>query len=757
MKKIYFSILLLLFSVIFANIQAQVLRVATSPSSIASQIPGYSQVTTINTKTIAYTPSLPPASIAPIDEDSTTEMSKVYEYADVLTANITMANGNITSTTIGKVWTLRVSIPNALNIGLLFNQFNLSATAEMYVFDEAKKVLDSCIKKSHFTSSSSVGLTPITGNSVIIYIVEPNNFGTFQSTISVQKVEAGYQPVSDVGDIGGGSTLLGGDFQIMDASINCNPLVQCQQSKMPFARAVARFTTNGRQGTGTLINNEANNGRAYFLTAFHVVDRNKNGVIDASEIAALDEARFQFQFWRTHCSGSVNNDGIQFSGAVLRASWRNTDVVLLELTNPPGIGDLVNYAGYNRQINSPGNNNGSFVVHHPQGEDMRVTTVSTVNNWFWNNMYWSAHYSSGTVAPGSSGSALMNPSGQIIGQLRSGWSSCDFTDFGDRYGKFNHSWNGAGLQTWLSPNQGLQSTGLLNLTTIPINGPNTIACTSPTQYSTLPNLLGVTYTWSVSAGLQIMSGQGTPTVTISGLPGNQYGSGTLTLTLNSPTKGRIRTYTVSKNITINTGNSISGTYNSPTNPNQPLLANPPKTLPHVFNPACVAFATNMSLPSGSTISWSGPTDPNVPWGQIGNNIWGNFTNYGQQADFTATITNACGTFSARFIFECVTMGTCGIQPQFQPGEELKLSLSPNPTNSILQVVLREQNITEKTKTQNSIKEIRIIDKIGSLKVTQKYRETGNSVNLDISFLKADVYTILVYNGQTWTAEKFIKQ
>ena len=166
MKKISLSLFLL--GIIFYS-QAQVLRVATSPSAIAAQIPGYSQVTAINTKTIAYTPSVPPSYPAPVDEDSTTENDKVYEYADVIAANILMADGNITATSAGKVWTLRVSIPNALNIGLSFNQFNLSSPAEMYVFNEVRTVLDSAIKKEYFIDSSVVSIASIKGG-LIIYI-----------------------------------------------------------------------------------------------------------------------------------------------------------------------------------------------------------------------------------------------------------------------------------------------------------------------------------------------------------------------------------------------------------------------------------------------------------------------------------------------------------------------------------------------------------------------------------------------------------
>jgi hypothetical protein len=123
MKKTL-PILFLLLVTILAK--AQIIRVATTPSAIASQIPGYSQVTTITTKTYSYTPSTQTTPPTPVDEDSTTEDSKLYRYADNIAVSITNSDGNITSTSVGKVWTLRISIPNALNVGFVFNQFNLS-------------------------------------------------------------------------------------------------------------------------------------------------------------------------------------------------------------------------------------------------------------------------------------------------------------------------------------------------------------------------------------------------------------------------------------------------------------------------------------------------------------------------------------------------------------------------------------------------------------------------------------------------------
>ncbi len=633
---------------------------------------------------------------------------------------------------------------------MTFSQFNLSTSAEMYVYNETKTVLDSAIKKDRFTYSSQVSIASFKGNSIIVYIIEPNNFGTFQSSISIQKLVAGYQNIDEVGDTGGS--------QFAPQSIDCDPMILCQPSKIIFGRAVARMVTQvspTKVGycTGTLINNESNNGISYLLTAFHCIDFNKNNIIDQSEIDALVSSSFQFQFWRTQCNGTINNKYLEFSGAILRASWKNSDFVLLELLNSPGIGDKVNFAGWNRQTNAPADYS-SFIIHHPDTKDMRITTASNVHTRFWNNNFWTAHYSSGTVAPGSSGSALMNEYAQIIGQLKAGWSSCTFPDFGDYYGKLDQSWIGGGtnntrLSNWLSPNQSLQGTAFLNLTDIPINGPNIIACTTPTQYTAVPGLLGVTYQWMVSAGLQIISGQGTGAVTISGLSNNGYGSGILTLNLTSPTKGYNRFYTVSKNIIISTGGSITGTYNSPTNSAQPLVPRPPKNLTQ-FNAACIAFVTNMAIPSGSTVAWSGTTSsPDIIWYQNGNDVFCNFTAVNQTADLTISITNSCGPSNTRFRFMCTTTNSCGVTPL----GPVQVTVSPNPSNNNVMVSL-ESNANNSNK--KGIQEIRIIDKMGNIKQIRKYENGVKSQLLNVSFLIPDLYTILVFDGTSWVSKKFIK-
>lgn len=676
MKKHLLMLLILCFAL---STNAQVRRIASSKEAIAQQIPGFSDVKNVNQKLINY------SRIAERKNEKTNttkerENVRPAKYGDRIAVDISNKDGNVTRTSAGMVWTLELSIPEALSIGFSFDKFDLSENAELYIYNGERTSLDTAIKKEHFSRPQNIGITPFAGSKVTIYLLERGNGAKLNSLIQVKEVVAGFNPLFSAGMEAPANTVL------KTASINCIPLVMCDNSKLASARSVARITVGGFTGTGTMINNESKDGRPYFLTAFHVIDLNDNGVLDQSEIVALGNANFLFQNWYTNCASFIMNSGISFSGASLKAISISNDVVLLELLNPPGIGDMVNYSGWNRTTSSA-DDNLSYILHHPNGQDMRATKTNNVVTWLLNNDSWDVHYSDGVVAPGSSGAALFNQNGQVVGQLKSGLSSCNFTDFGDQYPKFDRSWTLASLGTHLSPNNNLQSTDLLNLTEIPLYGPEMISCNTPTQFSTLtPVLSGVTYEWIVSAGMQITSGQGTPVATITALPGNLYGAGTVKLILRSPNKGLIRVKEMTKNIKIYTG-YFNGTYHSPTEQKMPLVPSGKGNI--VYNPACMSVYTNIEVPAGATVVWSGGTTGSggVTWAQYGKDAALYFTALNQIGYLTVTVYTDCGaSSSATYNFKCLSTNSCGVIPMraaVDAGSEL--TVYPNPVHQELRI------------------------------------------------------------------------
>ncbi len=172
------------------------------------------------------------------------------------------------------------------------------------------------------------------------------------------------------------------------------------------------------------------------------------------------------------------------------------------------------------------------------------------------------------------------------------------------------------------------------------------------------------------------------------------------------------------------------------------------------NPACVAFSTYMSLPPGASISWSVSVDAGVNWGQASGSVWVNFSALGQKAYLQATVTNSCGSYSERFIFECVSLSSCGLEPQFAPAPELKMLLSPNPVKTILYVELEETK--DKTVRKKNITEVQVRDHTGAVRFTKKFNAGQGTIPIQVAALINGMYTIMVSDGKQWVAEKFIK-
>jgi lysyl endopeptidase len=335
---------------------------------------------------------------------------------------------------------------------------------------------------------------------------------------------------------------------------------------MHYGRSVAVFLANRAAGTGTLLNNTINNGRAFFLSAIHVPDRGAiipkwgNGRIDADEEATFPEARFGFRFWRTACNGTTNSSIVYYTGATMQMQFSRTDALLLELTNAPGIGDGVTCAGWNRQTSSPPNI-GSFIPHHPEVSDMRITNTNDVKTWFWNSKFWSDHYSSVTVTRGFSGAALFNQTGQVVGQLRGGWSGCTFTNFGDRYGKFHVSWSG-GMQPFLSPGQSLNATSTMDPTSM--IGGEVIGCQTQNLVYSVPSLLTCTYVWTNSSNITMVSGQNTASAIFKNNSTLPTDAGWVRVTI-TDSRGNQRTAIVTKTVQLvshPTPGPVSWTWNA---------------------------------------------------------------------------------------------------------------------------------------------------------------------------------------------------
>jgi PKD repeat protein len=224
--------------------------------------------------------------------------------------------------------------------------------------------------------------------------------------------------------------------------------------------------------SGSMVNNTANDCKAYFLTANHCGEPTAN--------ADITQHTFYFNYQRPTCvpGTTASYSGAQsqtVSGGTLKASSElgnqtagtnqvsGSDFVLIEMNTVPAAYNAY-YAGWDRATSGSTSGVG---IHHPAGDEKKVSTYtsnlsSATYNGGWSNAHWEVQWIAttnghGVTEGGSSGSPIFNTSGLIVGHLSGGSSYCTSPNATDLYGKFIKAWDQEGtsanqqLKTWLDP------------------------------------------------------------------------------------------------------------------------------------------------------------------------------------------------------------------------------------------------------------------------------------------------------------------
>jgi lysyl endopeptidase len=141
---------------------------------------------------------------------------------------------------------------------------------------------------------------------------------------------------------------------------NCNINVNCPEGD-PWQvekRGVA-LIVNGSFAvcSGTLVNNTAQDGTPYFLTANHCLGGENNWI-------------FYFNHETAGCTGSTGPVDQSISGSTLRASNGGSDVALLELSATPPTNFNVQYCGWDNSDDLTVTETTS--IHHPSGDLKKI-------------------------------------------------------------------------------------------------------------------------------------------------------------------------------------------------------------------------------------------------------------------------------------------------------------------------------------------------------------------------------------------------
>lgn len=469
-------------------------------------------------------------------------------------------------------------------------------------------------------------------------------------------------------------------YASLGQTTSCIPDAMCFNEWRNEREAVAQVV-GGSFGSGILINNEAQDRRPFFLTALHVIDLNDDNNITQNEIDRLVDTRFIFDFRSNSCNTGFAQDRA-ITGATLRAYNPETDMALLELSQEIPLAWVVNYAGWTRDAGTP---NQVTVIHHPRGNPQRLSYSGLygVQNHPWYSKYWQVtNWAEGVVVRGSSGCALFNQNHQVVGQLRSGVSSCSWIDGNDRFGKFHVSWDNnpnleSQLRGWLSPNQNLFS--MSHLIPLRIDGPSQV-CYGQNAIINMPNLrANETINWSISGSIQVVSSTN-HSVTITPTAPGSGGTATVTAQINQP--GQPIPALVLHSLQVGAPSSSDIILHNATTNSQ---ANQFGTINLCSNSSNSLYVSS-NQSNLTNASWSFPNG----WSYYTSGINANVTPLGYANAIYVIASNQCGAASSPAAFY-VNMYGCGGYYRY--------TIYPNPVKDFISVEFEdskeEKNFPEK--------------------------------------------------------------
>jgi subtilisin family serine protease len=305
-------------------------------------------------------------------------------------------------------------------------------------------------------------------------------------------------------------------------------------------------------------------------------------------------------------------------------------------------------------------------------------------------------------------------------------------------GQPNGTWNNEVGYGRVNANAALQAAN-------PIIGPAAFCGNNTTATYTFTGVpANQDVTWTVSIGLQITSGQHTPTVTVAGVStGNQ----TLTAATN------VFPCAVSKPVVVNAAPIVVGGYY---NPGQIPLST--SSINNVCNAHPTSnITTDMTyLNNPTSITWGGLAPTGVSWAQVGNNIAVTFKALNQSASFWVDATNACGTDEKEYGFKTVVCTSAAAA-----ASDYTIQVSPNPVSGMLRITssstVPEQLMTKNKPAVTGIRAVSFYDLAGRLVKKFEYSNMPQQVNVNTAGFHPGVYIVELFNGTSTSRKKIIIQ
>ncbi len=356
-----------------------------------------------------------------------------------------------------KVWQLQINSKGAKGLGVYFDKFYLPKGAKLFLYNEDKsQVIGAFTADNNPKDIQNFATELIYGEKVTLEYFQPA-FVKEQAILQIGEVAYAYRGVKEIND------FKLGESDNCEVNVNCSEGTNWQNHKRSVAKIVLKQGASYYLCTGAVINNAAQDGKPYFLTAEHC------GV--SSSAADFNQWVFYFNYEASGCTNPGSNPASNtITGCVKRASAGDgggntgSDFKLLEFNTAIPASYNVYYAGWNRA--DVGASSG-VSIHHPAGDIKKISTYTTaltstswggsVANTHWRVTWAATANGHGVTEGGSSGSPIFDSNGRIVGSLTGGGSYCTATSSPDSYGKMAYHWQSNGTtadkqaKPWLDP------------------------------------------------------------------------------------------------------------------------------------------------------------------------------------------------------------------------------------------------------------------------------------------------------------------
>lgn len=354
------------------------------------------------------------------------------------------------------VWRLGIHSPGALSINVLFSEYELPEGARLFLYNEDQTRVLGAFTHENNSEAGILPVAPVPGERLIIEYQEPRG-AAFAGRLTVGEVNHAYR------------SLRGKEPDEGAASASGIPALACLADEGSgydeWGRSVVLMIIDGTVGcTGTLVNNTAGDGRPYLLTASHCL--NKSFSVANPDYEKVAESIVCFYNYDSPLCDPVlrGTEEMSTASAHFRAVHEFYDMALLELFEmPPAY-----YQPYLAGWSIGGAGTGPYAcIQHPRSATKRASLASGTPSLatlrdaamiFAPDAHWLVkRWDTGYTDRGSSGAALMDGEGKVIGAL-SGGQSTAASPGNDYFYSLQKAWAANGserrqLRCWLNPEE----------------------------------------------------------------------------------------------------------------------------------------------------------------------------------------------------------------------------------------------------------------------------------------------------------------